>query len=118
MGLYQIVPAYRSRLPLSVRQQKLNQSKMKKIRKQILISAIAMLAVGALIGVTSQAENDLYQFCTTKAYGWPVPWIIEYCLCEGEKTVFPLSSIVINLTAIFASGLFAFLVTGILARKR
>lgn len=76
-----------------------------------------MIAVTALIAATANIENDFFQFCTTKAYGWPAPWKIEYCLCEGERTVFPLSSIIINTAMVFATGVVTFFIVCILRHK-
>jgi len=63
-------------------------------------------------------ENDFFQFCTTKAYGWPAPLRIEYCLCEGERTDFPAWAKLANGGLVLASGLFGFMIPPVLARRR
>ena len=72
-----------------------------------------MAVVGAVMGIFAGTENAFFEFCTTKAYGWPAPWRIDYCPCEGDRTVFPLPSIMINIGVIIASGLAAFCITGV-----
>jgi hypothetical protein len=44
------------------------------------------LWVGATLLVLSLAtlplRNDTFEFCTTKAYGFPLPWWMAWCECE------------------------------------
>jgi hypothetical protein len=92
------------------------------MRRALRIGLIAGIAViisaGAVVGAFAKTENALYEFCTTKAYGWPAPWRIDYCGCEGSKTVFPSSSKVVNLSAIGGTGFIAFALVGGLSLLR
>ena len=78
------------------------------------ISAIVLTAVieVALAGV----ENEIFQFCTTKAYGWPTPWKMDYCPCEGAVTTYPKIHWIVNFSSVFGSGLAAFLLVRGIAR--
>jgi hypothetical protein len=88
-------------------------------RAQGLIAGlIAMTAAGAIVALLAKSENDFYQFCTTKAYGWPLPWKVVYCECEGAKTVHPVSSRIGNLSFVAGSGLAGFFMAGGLSRLR
>ena len=82
------------------------------IRRRLLRSALATTAVGTLLVLTAGAENDIFQFCTTTAYGGPAPWRIEYCLCEGGGTVRPASSRAVNFGILAAGGLAGFTLGG------
>jgi len=71
-----------------------------------LIAGIgAIVAVGAIEAAFANTENDFFQFCTTKAYGWPAPWKIDYCECEGVKTAYPATSKIMNFAAIAVCGI-------------
>lgn len=65
----------------------------------------AMVLLGGLAAALATAENDLFQFCTTKAYGWPVPWQMDYCECEGAVTVYPAVNALINVGSVLGGGL-------------
>lgn len=71
------------------------------LKLALVFSAIALASLAAVAWV----PNDAFQFCTTKAYGFPFPWRVDYCLCEGGETVVPLPYITINLGLIAVSGL-------------
>jgi hypothetical protein len=72
----------------------------------------AIVAAGAIEAAFTNTENDFFQFCTTKAYGWPAPWRIDYCECEGAKTIYPTTSKIENLSAIAACGITGFALFG------
>jgi hypothetical protein len=78
----------------------------------------AILAVAGLEAALASVENDFFQFCTTKAYGWPAPWRIDYCECEGAKTVYPASGKFMNAGAVVGSGVVGFALFGSLALLR
>lgn len=82
------------------------------IRRRLIHATLAAAAVGILLVATAEAENDIFQFCTTKAFGWPAPWRIEYCLCEGGGTLRPASSRVVNFGILAAGGLAGFTLGG------
>lgn len=44
----------------------------------LLITAIPFLAF-------CKARNDFWECCTTKAYGFPMPWYIDHCLCGKDQ---------------------------------
>ena len=82
---------------------------MRRALKAGLIAAIvAVFVAGSIEAVFAKTENDFFQFCTTKAYGWPAPWRIDYCECEGAKTVHPPTSKIVNLSVIGGSGFLGF----------
>lgn len=89
-----------------------------KTRKAISIGAICLFAMALIIGILSEVENDFFQFCTTKAYGWPAPWKIEYCLCEKDAIESPASSIIVNIGLIVISGLIGFIATLLFYRSK
>lgn len=74
----------------------------------LIAGIIAMVVAGSVIAVLAKAENDFFQFCTTKAYGWPAPWKIDYCECEGSKTTFPKASKLVNFSMIAGCGFAGF----------
>ena len=74
----------------------------------MIAAIVGMVAVGLIEVVLAKSENDFYQFCTTKAYGWPAPWRIDFCECEGGKTAFPATSTIVNLSAIAGGGIGGF----------
>jgi hypothetical protein len=78
----------------------------------LVAGLIAMLVAGAIVTSLAKSENLCYEFCTTKAYGWPTPWKIEYCECEGAKTVHPVASRIVNLSSIAGTGLVGFFLFG------
>jgi len=87
-------------------------------RNGLRASGIVMLIVGSLVAVMAHSENDSFQFCTTKAYGWPAPWKIDYCECEGGQTIYPPLSAIINVGLILASGLCGLVASTWLSRRR
>jgi hypothetical protein len=82
---------------------------MKRSLKSGIFSGIAAIVVAvSLVAALSKTENDFFQFCTTKAYGWPAPWKIDYCECEGSKTVYPTTSKIANSLLVVGSGIAGF----------
>lgn len=82
------------------------------LSRRLIRAALAAGVAGGVLLLTAGAENDFFQFCTTKAYGWPAPWRIEYCLCGGGGTVRPASSRAVNLGLAAGAGLAGFLLGG------
>ena len=86
---------------------------MKRLLKVGLISGVVAMGVaGSVVAVLAKRENDFFQFCTTKAYGWPAPWKIDYCECEGSKTTYPTASKIVNFSLIAGSGVACFALFG------
>jgi len=73
---------------------------------------VGVLAVGLIEVAFAKTENDFFQFCTTKAYGWPAPWRIDYCECEGARTTYPITGKIVNLSAIVGGGIGGFSLCG------
>jgi len=44
--------------------------------------AITAGLITALMLSTLSHRNDAFEFCTTRAFGFPFPWRVEWCLCE------------------------------------
>jgi len=40
------------------------------------------LIPAAVLAALAPVRNGQYEFCTTRAYGHPFPWYVDYCLCE------------------------------------
>ena len=74
----------------------------------LISGIIAMAVAGSVVLGLAKRENDFFQFCTTKAYGWPAPWKIDYCECEGSKTTYPASSKILNFSMIGGIGFACF----------
>ncbi|MEM9018539.1 MAG: hypothetical protein AAGC68_16130, partial [Verrucomicrobiota bacterium] len=68
------------------------------LKAALLGGLIALIAAGAVEASLAQSRNTLFEFCTTKAYGWPAPWRMDYCECGGLKTEYPFKSMLINAT--------------------
>ena len=90
------------------------------LKAGLIAGLIAIVATGVIEAALANTENDFFQFCTTKAYGWPAPWKIDYCECEGTKTTYPRTSKIVNLSTIVGSGIIGFVIFGgiILLRQR
>jgi hypothetical protein len=41
--------------------------------------------ITALMLTTLGRRNDSFEFCTTRAFGFPFPWWVEWCPCAGES---------------------------------
>ena len=82
------------------------------LKINLILGVVAIAVAGSLVVVFAKVENDFFQFCTTKAYGWPAPWKIDYCECVGSKTTFPTTSKVVNFSMIVGSGIAGFALCG------
>lgn len=85
---------------------------MKPLQAALLAGIAASMTTGAIEALLANVENDFFQFCTTKAYGWPTPWKIDYCECEGTKTVYPTMNKIVNLGSIAGAGIAGFVILG------
>lgn len=57
----------------------------------------------------ANCENEGFEFCTTKAYGFPFPITMDYCLCEGGKIAHPIKYIIPDLLLVLIPGMLIFL---------
>ncbi|MDA8633184.1 hypothetical protein N9L71_05450 [Verrucomicrobiales bacterium] len=74
-------------------------------RAAVWAGAADVALTSELEKLLARVENDIFQFCTTKAYDWPLPWQINYCSCEGGKIVYPSMSIALNIGMIKLFGI-------------
>lgn len=72
----------------------------------ILVFLLSLLLGGWIVYSLRDTRNGWYEFCTTRAYGWPFAWRIDNCECDGQGglTESPTSSLIMNLGAILAFG--------------
>lgn len=65
-------------------------------RRSTFLSALAVGVV--LFAFLAVQRNDFYEFCTTRAYGYPFAWRIDNCLCDGRggRTVYPVHAMILN----------------------
>ena len=78
-----------------------------------LILLITFPAVAGMAAALAPVRNPSFEFCTTKAYGYPMPWRVDNCLCDGKdgRTEFPVVHAGVNLATIgVAAGLLAAMV--------
>ncbi len=65
--------------------------------------ACSTLAAVPVLAVAAQ-RNDFFECCTTRAYGFPLPWHIGWCLCgKSNLPVNPLY-IFVNIGLILGFG--------------
>jgi len=78
---------------------------------------ITVLATGVPILLLAGTRNGMAEFCTTQAYGWPIPMRYDYCPCASMmgKDPAPAWPIAANGIVVLAAG---FLVQGIAWRVR
>jgi hypothetical protein len=95
---------------------------MKSATLGILLTSL--LAGSLLVYSQRNARNDYFEYCTTKAYGFPYPWLIESCPCDGRGglTEHPMQAKLWNAMAALAlAGVFSgstFLVARQVGRAR
>lgn len=56
---------------------------------------VALLLIASM--ATASLRNDSFEFCTTRAYGYPCPWYVDWCECERNASRFPWDYWAINL---------------------
>ena len=88
------------------------------LKAGLIAASFAVVASGAIEAALATTENDFFQFCTTKAYGWPAPWRIDSCECEGGMTTFPAGSKIANFSTIAGIGIVGFALIGGIALRR
>lgn len=76
-------------------------------RPTIFVFLLSLLLVGFSVYSLRHTRNDFYEFCTTKAFGWPFAWRIDNCECDGQGglTEFPSSTLAMNSGAVLAIGI-------------
>lgn len=52
------------------------------------ITIITATVAGAVMIAFCRTANPLFEFCTTKSYGWPFPWKVDYCPCKGAVVAY------------------------------
>ena len=66
-------------------------------KKLVVSSTIwSLLILGASIG-TTHFRNDFFEYCTTKAYGFPFPWYMNHCLCDRDALSIPPFYVALNI---------------------
>jgi hypothetical protein len=69
-----------------------------KFSRRVIFPA-ALVASAASLFFFRSTRNDFFEYCTTRAYGLPLPWRIDNCECDGQGglTEYPISYAVINI---------------------
>jgi hypothetical protein len=49
----------------------------------LAVFLLSLLVSGGYVHSQRNARNNLFEYCTTKAHGWPYPWRIDNCPCDG-----------------------------------
>lgn len=82
----------------------------------IAVLSLWLSVGGAYMYSQRNARNDVYEVCTTRAYGWPYPWKIENCECDGKGGLTELDPSahywnggIVLLSALVAAGCFRLL---------
>jgi len=81
---------------------------MKSKKKRYVIFSILTISISIILCVHfSQNRNDWFEYCTTRAYGLPFPWIIENCLCDGRggQTTYPIIFWIFNVLIFLIPGI-------------
>ncbi|MEM7146801.1 MAG: hypothetical protein AAF591_16835 [Verrucomicrobiota bacterium] len=78
----------------------------------LLAAVVGMMLVGGLEVAAAEKRNQWFEFCTTKAYGWPLPWRVDYCACEKSRKERSRVHAVVNVGLILAGGVGGFLIVG------
>jgi hypothetical protein len=74
------------------------------------------LAITAIpLFATCWLRNPFWEYCTTRAYGFPMPWYIAHCLCGKGKPPVDLRFLSINLAVWIVAGL---LLAGVLGKRK
>lgn len=76
-------------------------------RPTIFVFLFSVLLGGLVVYSLRHSRNDWYEFCTTKAFGWPFAWQIDNCECDGQggRTEFPSSTLALNLGVVIGFGI-------------
>jgi len=88
------------------------------MKRKFMAFILVAVAGSALLYSLKAARNDFFEYCTTKAYGLPLPWKIENCECDGRggQTAYPAEHAAINVASVAIVAIFIGLVTP--GRKR
>jgi len=62
-------------------------------RGKRIIGIVCLFLCGAGWLATVNIRNTFFEFCTTTAYGYPLPVYVEWCLCERSRSPFPVGYI-------------------------
>ena len=61
-----------------------NSPTMRRWKIIIFVFLLSALTGGAYVYSRRDARNGDYEFCTTRAYGWPFATRIDHCECDGR----------------------------------
>ena len=50
----------------------------------IAVFSVTLAIASAYVYSQREARNRSYEYCTTRAYGWPFPSRIDNCECDGH----------------------------------
>ncbi|MGJ8696205.1 MAG: hypothetical protein ACSHYF_07795 [Verrucomicrobiaceae bacterium] len=83
------------------------------MKRKLMVFFLVVVVGGVVLFSLKGGRNLFFEYCTTKAYGFPFPWKIENCECDGRggETVYPLGNRVINVGFVVMSAVFVGLVT-------
>ena len=76
-------------------------------RPTIFAFLLSVLLGGLTVYSLRHTRNDFYEYCTTRAFGWPFAWRIDNCECDGQGglTECPASTLAMNSGAVLCFGI-------------
>ncbi|MBN1919028.1 MAG: hypothetical protein JW889_14065 [Verrucomicrobia bacterium] len=85
----------------------------------LLVFLVTTASMAVWILSLAGTRNSFFEFCTTRAYGHPFPWRVDWCLCaKGRPAVNPAWWFM-NTAVILTPGCVLWFVwTGVLRRRR
>jgi len=51
---------------------------------------LGLLAMVIVLAPLAFHRNPGFKFCTTQAYGYPLPWYVDWCSCERSRSPFQI----------------------------
>ena len=75
----------------------------------LTLSLICVAALGYAEFIAREIRNPFFEYCTTKAFGWPLPWKIYYCECQKNEIASPLLHLLVNFALLPAIGISTYL---------
>ena len=66
----------------------------------LVISCVAAAALAPL-------RNVAFEFCTTRTHGYPLPWRVDNCLCDGKggQAIYPVLHAGVNAYLLLLCGI-------------
>ena len=71
------------------------------LKRALLFSGLTLVFLATVAGLPNRAS----EFCSTKAYGYPLPWTVDHCPCGGGKFEFSMTNAALNLGLVAFAGL-------------